>query len=212
MRRTVLFDVDGVLVHSHFHADPARHRRWHEHLLEDMGISHEAFLPFFKGGFDEVIVGRQSLVTALDEFLPTIGYKGSTLDFIGYWLTRDTHLNLQLLDVVKALRTSGAANLYLATNQEHLRAFHLWHDLRLSHLFDDMFYAARLGAVKPDAAFFEAVALRLGPQAEKPLLFDDSAAVVDAANAFGWEGVLFADVADCRNHPWVASHLENIIA
>jgi putative hydrolase of the HAD superfamily len=75
-----------------------------------------------------------------------------------------------------------------------------------------MFYAARLGAMKPDRAFFEAVAERLGPQDKKPLFFDDSAAVVDAANAFGWEGVLFEDVGDCRDHEWVASHLENIIA
>lgn len=212
MRRAVLFDVDGVLVHSFGHSDPARRRRWDQHLLEDLGVSPVDFSAFFKTGFDAVVTGRQSLVTALDAFLPTLGYTGRTLDFIGYWLARDTDLNLQLLDIVKSLRTSGAADIYMATNQEHLRAHHLWHELRLSHLFDDMFYAARLGAMKPDRAFFEAVAERLGPQDKKPLFFDDSAAVVDAANAFGWEGVLFEDVGDCRDHEWVASHLENIIA
>jgi putative hydrolase of the HAD superfamily len=66
--------------------------------------------------------------------------------------------------------------------------------------------------MKPDRAFFEAVAARIGPQDERPLFFDDSAAVVDAANEFGWEGVLFEDVGDCSEHPWMASHLENIIA
>jgi putative hydrolase of the HAD superfamily len=212
MRRAVLFDVDGVLVHSLFHSDPARRRRWDEHLLEDMGVSPQAFSALFKNGFDDVVTGKQSLVTVLDDFLPTLGYRGRTMDFIGYWLARDTHLNLQLLDVIKALRTSGAADIYMATNQEHLRAHHLWHELRLSHLFDDMFYAARLGAMKPDGAFFEAVTQRLGPQEEKPLFFDDSAAVIAAANAFGWEGVLFEDVGDCRDHKWVASNLENIIA
>ena len=45
---------------------------------------------------------------ALDSFLPTVGYRGSSLDFLGYWLARDTHLNFQLIDVVrKCLQARG---------------------------------------------------------------------------------------------------------
>lgn len=107
---------------------------------------------------------------------------------------------------MKRLRAAGA-RLYIATNQEHLRAFHLWNTVGLRHMFDDMFYAARLGIGKGSPGFYRKVEAIIGPQDEPPLFFDDSAAVVRASNDHGWEAVLFADAADCANHPWVAARL-----
>ena len=208
MTRAILFDVDGVLVHG-FHSRPERQRRWDQFLATDLGIDPVAFnekfiQPIF---IPEVLTRRKSLVNALEDVLPSLGYTGSPMNLIAYWMGRDTQLNHPLLDVIKKLRGSGAARVYIATNQEDVRAYHLWSNLGLQHLFDDMFYAARLGAAKPDPAFFAAVARRLGPQEEPPLMFDDYSAVVDAANAFGWEGVLFDVTGDCRHHPWIAAHL-----
>ena len=77
--RAILFDVDGVVLHSLFHADPARRRRWDTHLLEDMGVEPAEFARFFDESFLAVIEGRKSLVTALEAFLPDIGYRGSPL-------------------------------------------------------------------------------------------------------------------------------------
>jgi putative hydrolase of the HAD superfamily len=205
--RAVFFDVDGVLLHSLFHADLARRRRWDTHLLEDMGVDPEAFARFFDPSFGEVIAGRVSLVTALERFLPTVGYRGTPLDFIAYWLSRDTHVNHQLLALITRLRATGPLRLYLATNQEHLRAFHLWNTVGLRHSFDDIFYAARLGVAKPEPAFFEAVDGAIGPQPVPPLFFDDSPRVVDAANRHGWEAVLFSEIGDCAEHPWICDRL-----
>ena len=208
MTRAILFDVDGVLVHG-FHSRPERQRRWDQFLAADLGIDpvlfNEKFIqPVF---IPEVLTRRKSLVNALEEVLPSLGYTGSPMNLIAYWMGRDTQLNHPLLEVIKTLRGSGAAKVYIATNQEDVRAYHLWSNLGLQHLFDDIFYAARLGAAKPDPAFFAAVAKRLGPQDEPPLMFDDYDKVVDAANAFGWEGVLFDVTGDCRHHPWIAARL-----
>ena len=208
MTRAVLIDVDGVLVHSHFHPDPARRRRWDEHLLEDMGVEPAAFKTLFKGGFDAAITGEASLVETLDAFLPTVGYRGSTLDFIGYWLTHDAHLNFQLLDALQRLSETGGVRLYVATNQEHLRANHLWSNLGLCRVFDDMFYSARLGVAKPGADYFANVDALLGPQTEPPLIFDDSPAVIEAANGHGWEGVLFLTLDDFTGQPWVQTRMK----
>lgn len=205
--RAVFFDVDGVVLHSLFHADPAKRRRWDVHLLEDMGVDPDDFARFFDPSFKEVITGRTSLVTALGRFLPSVGFEGSPLDFIDYWLSRDTHLNRQLLSLIGRLRAAGSVRLYLATNQEHLRALHLWSAVGLRHSFDDIFYAARLGVAKPDAGFFQSVDAAIGPQSTPPLFFDDSPAVVEAAAAHGWEAVLYADLADCADHPWIAQRL-----
>jgi len=207
MTRAIMIDVDGVMVHSHFHPDPARRRHWDEHMLIDMGVEPAVFKTLFTGGFDAAITGRTSLVETLDAFLPTIGYTGSTLDFIGYWLERDAEINLQLLDGLRRLRASGDVRLYLATNQEHLRANHLWNVLGLRHVFDDIFYSARLGVAKPAPDYFARIDARLGRQAIAPLIFDDSPKVIEAARQHGWEAALFQTMDDFTGHSWIAERI-----
>ena len=70
-----------------------------------------------------------------------------------------------------------------------------------------MFYSARLGAAKPDPAFFAAVDRCLGPQTEAPLFFDDYETIAAAATAHGWEGVHFDTSADFAQHPWIKARL-----
>jgi len=173
-----------------------------------MGVDPDDFSRLFDASFTEVITGRRSLVEALEAFLPSVGYQGSTLDFIDYWLSRDAHVNRQLLSLIGKLHACKGVRLYLATNQEHLRAFHLWSAVGLRHYFDDIYYAARLGVAKPDAEYFRKVDLLIGPAgAERPLFFDDSPKVVEAAAAHGWEAVLYSDLVDCARHPWIAEQI-----
>jgi putative hydrolase of the HAD superfamily len=206
--RALFFDVDGVVVHG-FHSRPKHARRWDQFLADDLGIDPDVFQEkFIKPIYIPYVLTRQkSLVNALEEVLPELGYTGSPMNIIGYWMGRDTQLNLPLMEIIKKLRATGKVRTYIATNQEDVRAYHLWCNLGLQHLFDDIFYAARLGAAKPDPKFFAAIEARLGPQDEKPLMFDDYTSVVEAADAVGWEGVLFDTAADCRRHPWIAALL-----
>ena len=206
--RSVLFDVDGVLVHSMFHPDPSRIRDWGKHLEADFGIPRETFNQFFHQGYGEVARGEKSIITALDAFLPTIGSEANALDVLSYWLENDTPVNRPLLDGIKRLNKSGKAKVYLATNQEHQRAYHLWTELRLGHIFEDMFYSARLGVGKPAPEYFVEVEKRLGPQSEAPLFFDDSQKNVDAGNAHGWESALFLTEDDFFDHPWIREVLK----
>ena len=206
--RVLLFDVDGVVVHG-FHAKPEKRRRWDEKLLQDLGIEPAAFTEhFIRGPFErEVLLGHRSLMSALAEVLPRLGCQGSPMALIDYWLCRDSQLNFQLLDLIARLRRAGVGPIYLATNQEHQRAFHLWSALGLRNSFDDIFYAARLGVLKPQSAFFEAIDRLIGPQDEKPLFFDDNEVVIEAACAHGWEAVLFDRIEDCAAYPWIAAQL-----
>ncbi|WP_421723019.1 HAD family hydrolase [Bauldia sp.] len=207
-RRAVLFDVDGVLIHG-WHTNPERRRRWDDFLQEDLGVDQklffEAFIePIFKS---EVLTGKMSIVSALEGALETIGYQGSPMTVLAYWLNRDSQLNYPLLARIKRLRLGGAANLYIATNQEPLRALYLWNTLGLQHLFDDIFFSARLGSVKPDPQFFTAIERRLGHLDEPPIHFDDDPAVVDAARARGWEAFVFNDAEDLAKAAWMADRL-----
>lgn len=206
--RAVLFDVDGVLIHSLFHPDPAQRRRWDQHLLEDLGVAPDHLAPFFGERFIDIIEGRKSLISELDIFLPTVNFRGSSLDFLSYWLARDTNLNLPLLQLIRSLHNRGDSRLFIATNQEHVRAFYLWHDLGLKHYFDDMFYAARFGAGKHSREFYDCAESLIGPSAAPPLFFDDSPKIVRAAQACGWEAVHYNTLHDFRKHPWIADRLD----
>ena len=211
MSRAVLFDVDGVLVNG-YHSRPELQRRWDENLLEDLGIDPDRFKDAFI--FDvfvkKVLIGKVGLVEALDRVLPQLGYKGPTQRIVAYWLEHDSVLNIETVELARSLKSAGA-RLYMATNQEHLRAQWLWQTLRLGEIFEDMFYAARLGVTKPNAGFYDEIDRRLGPQAEPPLFFDDSPPVIDAARKAGWEAVLYNGIDDCRSHPWIAERLEKVI-
>lgn len=208
MTRVVLFDVDGVLVHG-YHSRPELQLRWDENLLADLGIDPDAFKDRFI--YDvfvkKVLVGKVGLVEALDRVLPQLGYKGPTQRIVSYWLEHDSRLNVELIDVARRLKATGV-KLYIATNQEHLRAQWLWQTLRLGEVFDDMFYAARFGIVKPEPGFFAEVERRIGPQTEPPLFFDDSPKVIAGARKAGWEAVEFVANTDCTEHPWIAERLK----
>lgn len=208
MTRAVFFDVDGVLVHG-MHARPELSRRWDASLSADMGVDPERFTRefIFDVFIKKVVVGQMSVIEALERYLPSLGYKGSPMVFHHYWLTQDSVLNQPLLDHIRVLRKRPDIRLFIATNQEHLRATWLWSHLGLSDLFEDIFYSARAGIRKPEKGFFDFIEQRIGPQAEPPLFFDDTPKVIDGARAHGWEAVLFNRVEDCTSHPWIAARL-----
>lgn len=207
MTRAVLFDVDGVLVHG-YHARPEKQVRWDDTMLADLGVDPERFRrEFIYDVFvKQVVVGRMSLLEALDRHLPRLGYRGPSMAFAGYWLAKDSNVNEPLLDLARRLKSTGTP-LYVATNQEHMRAQWLWQQLKFGEVFDDMFHSARIGHVKPTRPFFDWVANRLGPQAEPPLFFDDREEVVKGAQDYGWEAVLYNELEDASEHPWIKARL-----
>lgn len=208
MSRAVIFDVDGVLIHG-MHTNPAHVRRWDANLQADLGVDPQRFVSEFIYDIfvKRVVTGQVSVIEALERRLPSLGYKGSPMAFLQYWLERDSELNQPLLQVIRRLKATGDVRLYIATNQEHMRAQWLWSHLRLCDLFEDIFYSARIGVRKPDPRFFNFVESRLGPQEEPPLFFDDTPAVIAAAQSAGWEAVLFNTLPDCAGHPWIAQRI-----
>lgn len=208
MSRAVIFDVDGVLIHG-YHSDPKRVRAWDINLLADTGVDPNRFRQefIFDTFMKKVIIGQMSLVDALEKRLPALGYRGSPMNFIRYWLEHDSVLNEDLLTVVRRLKAKADIRLYIATNQEHLRASWLFNHLRLCDLFEDIFYAARIGVQKPHPAFFAFVDAKIGYQSEPPLFFDDSPAVVAGARKAGWESIQFNTVDDFTTCSWVADRI-----
>lgn len=209
MTRALVFDVDGVLVHG-YHARPELQRRWDENLLADLGVDPNRFRDEFI--FDifvkKVVIGQTALISALDRRLPALGFKGSSMKFAQYWLSHDSQLNEPLLEDLRQLKASADIRLFIATNQDHMRAQWLWQTLGLNTIFEDIFYSARVGVKKPNKAFFDFATERMRGVEGMPLFFDDTPRVVEGARSYGWETVLFNDVNDFRTHPWIAERLK----
>jgi len=207
--RTVLFDVDGVLIHG-YHSNPEKVVPWDKDLRADMGVDPDEFRKEFI--FDifvkKVIIGQMSLLEALDRTLPRLGYRGPAMAFAGYWLMKDSKVNEPLLEVVRRLKARGDVRLYIATNQEHMRAQYLWQTLKFGEVFEDIFHSARVGATKPHKPYYEWVSNRIGPQSEPPLFFDDSDPVIKGARDHGWEAVAYDELEDVTEHPWIAERLK----
>ncbi|MGH1402778.1 MAG: HAD-IA family hydrolase [Alphaproteobacteria bacterium] len=206
---TILFDVDGVLIHG-YHTKVELQKCWDNDLETDFKIKRSDFKNIFiKGPFEqEVLVGKKSLHDALQETLPQMGYHGPPQHLIKYWMEKDANVNHALIKHIETLSKSPTVKLYIATNQEHVRAHYLMQEVGFNKYFTDIFYAARLGALKPALRFYEEIE-RLHPvPKEEIIFFDDNQDIVDKAIEFGWEAHQFDSPQDIFKSDRVRSLLQ----
>ncbi len=180
-----MLDVDGVLVCGR----PQDGAHWRTDLEKDFGISFDALRSaFFAPRWQAIVTGRKPLVGELTEVLSEIA-PGVTVDaFIDYWFVNDSRIDPAVLDAVSDLRDCGH-RVYLATNQEHLRANYLMQNMGLQDHVDGIFYSARLGFRKPSPEFYARVTDIVGLPPESILLVDDTEENILAARRHGWGAV-----------------------
>jgi putative hydrolase of the HAD superfamily len=183
--KALMVDVDGVLVDGR----PEDGRHWLTSVEEDLGFSSDALHEqFFAPYWEDIVLGRAGLVEHVTTALQKIAPQVSPATFIAYWFERDSRLVAPLLAELSLARSAGI-RVYLATNQEHLRAAYLMETLGLAGHVDGIFYSARLGAKKPDMEFFAKVQAAVGLCGEEMLLIDDSSQNIEAALEAGWQAL-----------------------
>ena len=181
--RCLMLDVDGVLVSSE--------RPWTSDLKADLGIRPEQLRDgFFKKYWHKVVVGQAELEPVLTQALLEMRLTVPASDLIEYWFSHDANLVASVLEEVDALRQDGWA-VWLATNQDHVRAKYLMDDLGLGAHVDGICYSAALGARKPDRGFFDAAMVRTGRARADHVLVDDTEVNVKAARKSGWAAHLW---------------------
>lgn len=183
--KALMVDVDGVLVDGR----PEDGRLWHTSVEEDLGFTSDALHEqFFALYWENIVLGRAGLMEHLTTALHKIAPHVNPSEFVSYWFERDSRLIAPLLAELSLMRSAGI-HVYLATNQEHLRAAYLMEKLGLADHVDGIFYSARLGAKKPDMEFFAKVQAAVGLCGEEMLLIDDSRQNIDAALKAGWQAL-----------------------
>ena len=180
-----MVDVDGVLIDGR----PEDGRRWDTSIEADLGLASNTLQErFFAPYWEDIVLGRAGLMEHLTTVLQTIAPLVSPATLVSYWFERDSRLVTPLLTELSLARSAGI-RVYLATNQEHLRAAYLMEHLGLADHVDGIFYSARLGAQKPDVEFFTKVQAAVGLCGDEMLLIDDSGRNIEAALTMGWQAL-----------------------
>jgi len=180
-----MVDVDGVLIHGR--PDDGSH--WGSSLESELGLrSEDLQREFFDVYWNDIVLGRAGLMDHLPRVLDRIAPHLSAERLIAYWFARDARLDRNLLKDLVQVRATGIP-VYLATNQERMRAEYLMETIGLAQYVDGIHYSAEIGAKKPDHEFFDKVASRMGVEPSKLLLLDDALSNVDAALAAGWKAI-----------------------
>lgn len=188
MLKTLLFDVDGVLVIG---------EHWHKDLERTHGITSDLLAPFFRGPFQACLVGKADLKVELANVLPRIGWLYSVDAFVDYWFRQDAlTLNDPLLQTIQLIRQSGI-KCYLATQQERYRTNYILREMGFSALFDGMFSSVDTGYMKNDPRFFASILTTLDDcPAENILFWDDTPVNVDTARSAGMVAEIYTGFAD----------------
>lgn len=180
-----MLDVDGVLVDGR----PSDGRRWDHSLFEDLGVSSQALVSeFFAADWSSIVVGEKELLPALERTMAKIAPSVKATDLVDYWFRMDSRIVEAVLADCRRLRRMGVP-IYLATNQERMRARYLMEDMQLSQEVNGIVFSGQLGFRKPQAEFFRRAAKAIGHDPDQLLLIDDTIANVDRARAAGWQAV-----------------------
>ncbi len=185
----ILCDADGVVIKSAY--------LFSERLVAEYGIPPERVAPFFQGKFLDCLVGKADLKEELAKVIKDWGWPGSVDDLIRFWHTEGTVIDRDMTDFIQELRRAGA-RCYMVTDNEKYRGEYLEMVIGGGQVFEEIFYAAKVGARKRDPAFFPHVYGVITKTETVPkdriLVIDDDQRSIEAAQAFGFDGHLYTDL------------------
>jgi putative hydrolase of the HAD superfamily len=184
--KVIVFDADGVVINS-----PGYFSLQYQ---KDFGVSNDVMLPFFKGVFQDCLVGKADLREELKKVLDDWKWKGTIDELLDYWFKSEHHIDDRVLREIKNLQSKGI-KCYIGTKQEKYRTEYMKKEMGFEEIFDGIYSSAYVGYKKPDERFYEEISKDLknkeGIRVEEIMFFDDEKENVDAANKFGWQAYLY---------------------
>src|SRR3989344_396946 len=183
MIKVIIFDADGVLIHSK--------RKFSITLAEKHDISIEKTLPFFIGPFQECLVGNKDLKETVAPYLKEWGWSESVDALLDYWFELERETDIEVVKYVQELRGKGIL-CFLATNNEKYRFQYMLDKMGFSDSFDKTYSSAHLGSKKPEQKFFSKIFQELENIKKNEILFvDDSKENIEGAKDFGIHAELY---------------------
>jgi len=179
--KAIIFDADGVII------EPWGFRKI---LQESYGIHPNQTSVFFKGPFNDCLIGEAQINDILPDYLKQWQWKHSLDDFISLWLKSENQPRNNILSIVKSLRTRGYS-CHLASNQESFRAKYIAETMNFKSFFDSLFFSCFMGTVKPERNYYEHITDQLKINPSDIFFVDDSNSHVKGATDFGWSAIQY---------------------
>jgi HAD superfamily hydrolase (TIGR01509 family) len=187
MIRNILFDVGTVLLHINYEPALALTHRLCDPAKRD------ALRRFFTFDDRDPMIREYELGAITTEeffkhFADVTGFSGTMDQFVGTYRDMLSE-NKPMLKFAREL--SRKHNVYLVTNAGTLHTPDIYDRFPSLRFFKDEASSCYLGAVKPDAAYYEKALTKFGITSDTCLLVDDRPENVAGAEAFGIRAILY---------------------
>jgi len=193
----IVFDFGGVL----FRWNPADFlaRVWPEraHSPEAAQAVADEFFTAYTGDwglFDQGLIGAEEVT---DRISARTGWPRDEVASAVAQVPQELQLQVGTAALIQDLRRAGHRLFYLSNMPEpyadHLEALH-----PLTEWFEAGVFSGRDKLSKPSPEVFVAATARYGVAPQDCLLLDDMPANIEAAQAFGWQALLFTDADSAR--------------
>ena len=133
--KCVLFDTDGVVVVS---------EQFSDQYQKEFKISESEMAPFFKGIFQECMVGKADLKVALEPYLKKWKWAGDAESLAQWWFKSEHHVDKNVVRLISELKKQRI-RCCLATNQEKYRTEYMRVQMRFNTLLTIFFLRRKLG-------------------------------------------------------------------
>ena len=194
MKKCILFDADGVVVSGVMYSVAYQ---------KQSGVSNEEMLPFYKGVFQDCLVGKADLKEVIKPWLTKWKFEGTADEFLNNWFEHEDVRNDDVIEFIKQLRDKGII-CCLATNQEHYRTQFMKERMGFADLFHHVYSSAQIGYKKPEAEFYEYIFREMnqlyGFTKEEIVYVDDTVENVEGGKNAGIHSFHFTNLADFKEY------------
>jgi putative hydrolase of the HAD superfamily len=176
----VAFDLDGVVIPS----GPS-----FNYFSSQFNITAINFMDFFRGPYQDCLIGKTDLFDVLPAALQEWGWKKTVEDFAYEWMNSCSDPEPDAVTLINVLLSAGV-KCCAASNQDNRRAAFLDNLPWLKALFKKRFFSCNMGSAKPDIHYFRFIEDNFGASPETTLFVDDKKENVEAARMCGWHAEL----------------------
>jgi putative hydrolase of the HAD superfamily len=182
--KSVLIDADGVVI--------CFKKNFAECYSERFNVPIEEILKFFETDYHSCAVGKADIREVIKEYIPRWKWVGSVEGLLDFWYSCQSEVNQSVLESVAKARAHNVP-VYLAADQDRVRAKHLLDQVGLRSRFDGFFFSCDVGFTKADARFFQRATTILGCSPGDLLFLDDSRRNVETALGVGLVAELYVN-------------------